>query len=62
MADMPHHSKAGSGPDSDWAYEVAKDIRVKWMRAAFVDSSDFALPAGHLTDIAEALRTAHATG
>jgi len=48
--------------DGDWAYERAKDIRLKWMQTAFMQGSDMALPAGHLSDIAEALRHAYACG
>lgn len=48
--------------DGDWAYERAKDIRLKWMQTAFMKGGDFALPAGHLSDMAEALRHAHAAG
>lgn len=53
---------AASGGEGDWAYEIAKDIRVKWMQSAFVSGGDFALPAGHLSDIAEALRQAQSVG
>ncbi|WCS27286.1 DUF551 domain-containing protein [Methylobacterium sp. NMS14P] len=61
MAEATNTAPAGEGA-SDWAYEAAKDIRLKWMQTAFMRGSDIALPAGHLTDIAEALRLAHTTG
>lgn len=57
MGAAPNNAAGG-----DWAYEVAKDIREKWMQTAFMKGGDFALPAGHLSDMAEALRHAHATG
>ncbi|MHC2016286.1 hypothetical protein ACYQOP_26510 [Methylobacterium sp. CM6247] len=46
----------------DWAMQIAKNIRVKWMQSALLAGGEFALPKGHLTDIADALRAAEATG
>ncbi|WP_449411037.1 hypothetical protein [Methylobacterium komagatae] len=57
MAEIETQNTSG-----DWAYEVAKDIREKWMRSAFMNETDFALPSGHLSDMAEALRHADAVG